>query len=298
MLRKCEPDPSHVLDWVDVDVDKDVSYEEGPMQILDTRQKVLRGKMVQLVKVLWRHHGVEEVTWELEQLVHSKCPDKISLSSLIGLKCRLRQNEEHDELYALVPAISDFEHLLDFEFEDPFSRVLLTFEVCQDGRTINGGSISQGLQNITQISSTVHVDGKGNVHSGAPPPWFNATEANPLNAGLKPGLGLNAVASPHSKPGKSQKLNPKRVGAAWAEKRKIELEMERRGECITNNFDANWLPNFGRVWQSGSRKESRKEFEVEDKKPLKVETESETPIKIQPYISKRIVNLESPCTML
>ncbi|XP_059640235.1 TITAN-like protein isoform X2 [Cornus florida] len=160
--------------------------------------------------------------------------------------------------------------------------------VCQDGRTINGGSICQGLHAITQISSTVREDGKGNVHSGAPPPWFNATEANPLNVGLKPGLGLSTVASPLSKPGKSQKLNPKRVGAAWAEKRKIELEMERRGECITNNFDANWLPNFGRVWQSGSRKESRKEFEVEDKKPLKVETETETSIKLQPYISKRM----------
>ncbi|XP_059640462.1 TITAN-like protein isoform X2 [Cornus florida] len=159
--------------------------------------------------------------------------------------------------------------------------------VCQDGRTINGGSICQGLH-ITQISSTVREDGKGNVHSGAPPPWFNATEANPLNVGLKPGLGLSTVASPLSKPGKSQKLNPKRVGAAWAEKRKIELEMERRGVCIANNFDANWLPNFGRVWQSGSRKESRKEFEVEDKKPLKVETETETSIKIQPYISKRM----------
>ncbi|XP_059654322.1 uncharacterized protein LOC132301049 [Cornus florida] len=28
MLRKYEPDPSHVLDWVDVDIDEDVSYEE------------------------------------------------------------------------------------------------------------------------------------------------------------------------------------------------------------------------------------------------------------------------------
>ncbi|XP_059649950.1 uncharacterized protein LOC132295666 [Cornus florida] len=62
ILRKCEPDPSHVLDWVDVDIGEDVSYEEGPVQILDTKQKVLRGKTMQLVKVLWRHHRVEEAT--------------------------------------------------------------------------------------------------------------------------------------------------------------------------------------------------------------------------------------------
>ncbi|XP_059654861.1 uncharacterized protein LOC132301640 [Cornus florida] len=31
MLRKYEPDPSHVLDWVDVIIDEDVSYEVGPV---------------------------------------------------------------------------------------------------------------------------------------------------------------------------------------------------------------------------------------------------------------------------
>ena len=28
MLRKYEPDPSHVLDWVDLEVDEDASYKE------------------------------------------------------------------------------------------------------------------------------------------------------------------------------------------------------------------------------------------------------------------------------
>ncbi|XP_059627605.1 uncharacterized protein LOC132270441 [Cornus florida] len=36
MLRKYNPDPSHILSWVDVDIDKDVSYKERPVQILDT----------------------------------------------------------------------------------------------------------------------------------------------------------------------------------------------------------------------------------------------------------------------
>ncbi|KAJ7956042.1 TITAN-like protein [Quillaja saponaria] len=88
--------------------------------------------------------------------------------------------------------------------------------------------------------------------------------------------------------GKSKKLNPKRVGAAWGEKRKIELDMEKRGEILRNEFDNNWLPNFGRVWQSGSRKESRKEFEVEKQKLLKVESQPEMPVKRQPYVSKRM----------
>ena len=75
MLRKYEPDPSHVLDWADLEVDEDASYEEQPVQILDTREHVLRGKTISLVKVLWRHHGVEEATWEREADVRSKYLD-------------------------------------------------------------------------------------------------------------------------------------------------------------------------------------------------------------------------------
>lgn len=87
---------------------------------------------------------------------------------------------------------------------------------------------------------------------------------------------------------KSQ-LYPKQMGAAWEEKRKIE--MERKGEIVTNNFDVNWLPNLDRVWQSGSLKESRKEFEVENKHSSRAELQSETSIKIQPYISKQMVHV-------
>ena len=75
MLRKYEPDPSHVLDWTDFVVDEDVSYEERPVRVLDRRDQVLRGKTIPLVKVLWKHHGVEEATWERELEVREKYPD-------------------------------------------------------------------------------------------------------------------------------------------------------------------------------------------------------------------------------
>ncbi|XP_059639261.1 uncharacterized protein LOC132281583 [Cornus florida] len=83
MLRKYEPDPSHILSWVDVDIDEDVCYEEGPVQILDTQRKVLRNKTIPMVKVLWRHRGVEEATWELEQEVRSKYPALFSSSGSV-----------------------------------------------------------------------------------------------------------------------------------------------------------------------------------------------------------------------
>ncbi|XP_028061894.1 uncharacterized protein LOC114265323 [Camellia sinensis] len=75
MLRKYEPDPSHVLDWVNLEVDENVSYEKKPIKILDSREQVLRAKTIPLVKVLWHNHGVEEATWERETEVHEKYPD-------------------------------------------------------------------------------------------------------------------------------------------------------------------------------------------------------------------------------
>ncbi|XP_059655598.1 uncharacterized protein LOC132302695 isoform X3 [Cornus florida] len=36
------------------------------------------------------------------------------------LRCRLRQNEAHDELYTSIPSISVFVHPLDFEIQDLF----------------------------------------------------------------------------------------------------------------------------------------------------------------------------------
>ena len=53
MFRKYTPDPAHVVDWGEITVDTYGTFKEGPMHILDSRDKVLRRKTVQLVKVLW-----------------------------------------------------------------------------------------------------------------------------------------------------------------------------------------------------------------------------------------------------
>ena len=75
MLRKYEPDPSHVLEWSALDLDTDVSFEEKPLEVLDRRDQVLRGKTIPLVKVLWSHSGVEEATWEREEDIRAKYPE-------------------------------------------------------------------------------------------------------------------------------------------------------------------------------------------------------------------------------
>ena len=74
MLRKYTPDPAHVVDWGQIVVDRDETFEEGPMCILDSRDQVLRHKTVRLVLVLWRHYGVVESAWEREDTMRATYP--------------------------------------------------------------------------------------------------------------------------------------------------------------------------------------------------------------------------------
>ena len=59
MVWRYTPDPTHVVDWGEIEVDTDGTFEEGPMCIMDSRDQVLRCKTVRLVKVSWQHRGVE-----------------------------------------------------------------------------------------------------------------------------------------------------------------------------------------------------------------------------------------------
>ena len=74
MLRKYTPNPTHVVDWGQIEVDTDVTFEEGPVCILDSRDQVLRRKTVTLVRVLWRHYGVDESSWEREDTMRATYP--------------------------------------------------------------------------------------------------------------------------------------------------------------------------------------------------------------------------------
>ena len=74
MLRRYTPDPAHVVDWGQVEIDTDGTFEEGPVCIVDSRDRVLRRKTVRLVGVLWQHCGVEESTWEREDTMRATYP--------------------------------------------------------------------------------------------------------------------------------------------------------------------------------------------------------------------------------
>ena len=74
MLQKYTPDPAHVVDWGQIEVDTDWTFEEGPVCIVDSRDQILRRKTVRLVRVLWRQYRVEESTWEREDTMRATYP--------------------------------------------------------------------------------------------------------------------------------------------------------------------------------------------------------------------------------
>ena len=74
MVRRYTLDPAHVVDWGEIEVDMDGTFEEGPVCIMDSRDQVLRRKTVRLVRVLWQYRGVKESTWERVDMIRATYP--------------------------------------------------------------------------------------------------------------------------------------------------------------------------------------------------------------------------------
>ena len=74
-LRKYVPDPSHVIQMDDVEVRENLTVETMPVRIEDREVKVLRGKEIKLVKVVWLGATGESATWELESKMKEAYPE-------------------------------------------------------------------------------------------------------------------------------------------------------------------------------------------------------------------------------
>ncbi|XP_070035495.1 uncharacterized protein [Nicotiana tomentosiformis] len=72
MLQKYHADRSHMLDYITVQLDESLGYEEEPVAIVDKQVGQLRSKKISVVKVRWRGQPVKEVTWETEGNMRSR----------------------------------------------------------------------------------------------------------------------------------------------------------------------------------------------------------------------------------
>ncbi|XP_047337281.1 uncharacterized protein LOC124941010 [Impatiens glandulifera] len=64
--RKYIPNFNHIIQCEDVQLAKDLSYEELLNQILVRQTRKLRNKEMNMVKMFWHNNFIEEITWEVE----------------------------------------------------------------------------------------------------------------------------------------------------------------------------------------------------------------------------------------
>jgi hypothetical protein len=58
----------------DLDVKEDLSYQEYPIKILETSERVTRNKKIKICKIQRNHHTEEEATWEREEELRAEFP--------------------------------------------------------------------------------------------------------------------------------------------------------------------------------------------------------------------------------
>jgi hypothetical protein len=84
-LKKCMCVLEEQLPMENLDAKEDLSYEEYPVQILETSERVTRNKRIKMCKVQWSHHTEEEATWEMEEELKTEFPSFFSnLSESLG----------------------------------------------------------------------------------------------------------------------------------------------------------------------------------------------------------------------
>jgi hypothetical protein len=73
-LKRCLRVPEEQIPMEDLDTKEDLSYQEYPVKILETSERVTRNKRIKMCKVQWSHHTEEESTWEREEELKAEFP--------------------------------------------------------------------------------------------------------------------------------------------------------------------------------------------------------------------------------
>jgi hypothetical protein len=77
-LKKCLRMPKEQLPMEVLDAKEDLSYQEYPVKILETSERVTRNKKIKICKVQWSHHTEKEATWEREEELKAEFPSFFS----------------------------------------------------------------------------------------------------------------------------------------------------------------------------------------------------------------------------
>jgi len=65
-LRKCLRVPEERVEMVHIKIELYLAYEEKPVQLLDSKERVTWNRVIKFHKVMWSNHSEWDPTWERE----------------------------------------------------------------------------------------------------------------------------------------------------------------------------------------------------------------------------------------
>ena len=73
-LKKCFSIPEEQVLLEELTVKEDLTYEEFPIKILETAERVTRSRVIKTCKVQWNRYTQDEATWEKEEDLRKTYP--------------------------------------------------------------------------------------------------------------------------------------------------------------------------------------------------------------------------------
>jgi hypothetical protein len=74
-LKKYLRVPEEQLPMEELDLGGDLTYNERPIKILDTVERVTHNKVIKMCKVQWSHHTEDEATWSPKKSSQQNMPN-------------------------------------------------------------------------------------------------------------------------------------------------------------------------------------------------------------------------------
>ena len=209
------------------------------------------------MNTFWYEHGVEEknkeqfripqVNVELYKKKLMKVVDEHDKSVQERLSA-IKRGIEHQEHARLVLIHGEQDHNSDnHNFSNNHHGGSKSYQLANSKCTSHHSGTNSNIVFTTDAqgegltSIKVKSTGRGNIHTGAIPPWM-CSETGDAEQVIGP---TQADYEHHIEHKKKSKLNPDRVGANF----------DHNGESSSG-----WLPSFGRVWNDGARWKSRMQY--------------------------------------
>jgi len=73
-LKKCLRVPKEAIESASVKIHSDLTYEERPIRVLGTIERVTHSKVIKFYKMVWNNHSEQDTTWEREDYLREVYP--------------------------------------------------------------------------------------------------------------------------------------------------------------------------------------------------------------------------------